>query len=99
MCEGAGEGARRGAAAPPPRTWILLGPATPFVSSGLDSGSTATTSVPGLRARSTRPTPVTVPPVPTPATKASSSGTCASSSSAVVASCTAGFAAFSNCFG
>ena len=32
-----------------PMPWILFGPATPLVSRGEDSGSTATTRVPGLR--------------------------------------------------
>ena len=56
---------------PAPMPWILWGPAVPFVSTGESAGSTATTLTPGFFSFRYSPTPVTVPPVPTPATKAS----------------------------
>jgi hypothetical protein len=51
--------------------WILCGPGLPPDRTGLASGSTATSLRPGLRGFSTWPTPVMVPPVPMPETKAS----------------------------
>ena len=60
----------------------------------------ATTRTPGRRSLSTWPTPVSVPPVPTPATNASTSPPVSSQiSSAVVRRCASGLAAFSNCCG
>ena len=56
---------------PAPMPWILCGPGWPPEITGLSSGSTAKTFRFGRRGFSTSPTPVTVPPVPTPATKAS----------------------------
>src|SRR5262245_43963883 len=53
----------------------------------------------GRRSRSTSPTPVMVPPVPTPATNASTSGSCWRISGPVVRRCTSGFAGFVNCCG
>ena len=55
---------------PAPIPWILCGPGAPPESTGELAGSTATTSASGARSFSIRPTPVIVPPVPTPATKA-----------------------------
>ena len=49
--------------------WILWEPATPVDSTAEDLGSTATTFTAGFRDFRYWPTPVTVPPVPTPATK------------------------------
>ena len=55
--------------------------------------------IPGIRSRSTSPTPVIVPPVPTPATKPSTLPPVASRiSSAVVRRWASGFAGFSNCW-
>ena len=51
---------------PAPMPWILCGPGWPPESTGESSGSTATICRPGLRGFSTWPTPVMVPPVPTP---------------------------------
>ena len=51
--------------------WILCGPGAPPESTALSSGSTAIIFKPGLRAFSTAPTPVNVPPVPMPLTTAS----------------------------
>ena len=57
-------------------------------------------SVSGLRSRSIRPTPVIVPPVPTPATKAPISPSVSRQiSSAVVRRCTSGLAGLENCCG
>lgn len=44
------------------------------------SGSAATTRRPGNAARSAAPTPISVPPVPTPATKAPGGGASSASS-------------------
>ncbi len=54
-----------------PMPWILCGPGLPPDRSGESSGSTATILSDGRRGFSTWPTPVMVPPVPTPATKTS----------------------------
>ncbi len=56
---------------PAPIPCILCGECCPPDSTGLSSGSTATIRNEGLRGFSTCPTPVMVPPVPTPATKKS----------------------------
>ena len=85
---------------PAPMPWILWGPASPPERIGLSSGSTATIFTCGARCFRTRPTPVRVPPVPTPATKTSRwPSVSAQISSAVVASWIAGLAVFSNCWG
>ena len=51
--------------------WILWGPAVPAESTGEAAGSTATTRTAGFLDFRYDPTPVIVPPVPTPATKKS----------------------------
>src|SRR5690349_16270451 len=56
------------------------------------SGSAATIRTPGLARRRNRPTPVSVPPVPNPATNTSSSGTASRISGPVDSSCTRGLA-------
>ena len=77
--------------------WI---PAGSPLRTALAAGSTATTRTSGRSRLRTRPTPVMVPPVPTPATNATrSSPTASRISRAVVRSCDAGLAAFSNCRG
>ena len=53
---------------PAPIPWIGCGPLAPPDSTGDAAGSTATSCTEGLRSFSTWPTPVIVPPVPTPAT-------------------------------
>ena len=64
------------------------------------AGSTATTSASGARSFSIRPTPVIVPPVPTPATKAPISPSVSRQiSSAVVRRWTSGLAGLENCCG
>ena len=55
---------------PAPMPWILCGPGWPPERTGESSGSTATILSDGRRGFSTWPTPVMVPPVPTPATNA-----------------------------
>jgi hypothetical protein len=85
---------------PAPMPWIGCGPRLPPESTGLAAGSTAITWTPGFFALSASPTPVTVPPVPTPATKMSTwPSVSAQISSAVVARWMAGLAGFSNCCG
>ncbi len=85
---------------PAPIPWILCGPGWPPEMTGEWTGSTATMRTAGLRAFQTLPTPVMVPPVPTPATKMSMPPSVSRhSSSAVVASWIAGLAGFSNCCG
>ena len=80
-----------------PMPWILCGPAVPSVSSGESLGSTPTIWTEGLRDFSTRLTPVTVPPVPMPATKMSTlPSVSAQISSAVVFSWIAGLAGLPN---
>ena len=75
-------------------------PGSPPESTGLRSGSTATASNAGLRCFRVCATPVTVPPVPTPATSASTRPSVSSQiSTAVVSRCTAGLAGLSNCCG
>jgi len=82
---------------PAPMPWILCGPRGWPDRIALVEGSTAMILIFGLRALSTRPQPVIVPPVPTPTTSASILP-CVSFqiSSAVVFSCTSGFAGLSN---
>ena len=78
--------------------WILCAPARPSDSTGDAAGSTATTCTSGFMRLRYAPAPLTVPPVPTPATKMSTSPPVASQiSGPVVASWTAGFAGFVNC--
>ncbi len=80
--------------------WILCGPGWPPESTGKSSGSTATMRTPGLRAFSTWPTPVMVPPVPTPETTTSTPPAVSFQiSSAVVRRWISGLAGFSNCCG
>ena len=57
---------------PAPMPWMGCGVCLPPDRTGLASGSTATILSPGRRGFSAWPTPVTVPPVPTPETKISS---------------------------
>ncbi len=76
------------------------GPGEPPDSTGESSGSTATASKSGLRGLRAWATPVTVPPVPTPATTASTSPSVSCQiSSAVVWRCTSGLAGLRNCWG
>ena len=83
---------------PAPMPWILCGPLAPPESTGEAAGSTPTTRTDGRRALSTWPTPVIVPPVPTPATKMSTRpSVSAQISSAVVRRCTSGLAGLRNC--
>ena len=85
---------------PAPIPWILCGPPFPSDNTGELAGSTATTFTSLFCAFRYSPTPVSVPPVPTPATKIS---TCPSVSfqisGPVVFLCTSGFAGFTNCPG
>ena len=60
--------------------WILCAPATPLLRTGDEAGSTATTLTLGFCSLRNLPVPVSVPPVPTPATKMS---TCPSVSSQI----------------
>ena len=80
--------------------WMPWGRALPPASTGDRAGSTATTRIPGTFSFSTSPTPVRVPPVPTPATKTSSRPSVPSRiSSAVVRRWMSGLAGFWNCWG
>ena len=80
--------------------WILCGPGSPPDSTGEAVGSTAIIRSEGLRAFNAWPTPVMVPPVPTPATTMSTAPSVSFQiSSAVVTLWMAGLAAFSNCDG
>ena len=56
---------------PAPMPWILWGPPWPWERTGEEAGSTATTFTSFFLPFRNWPTPVTVPPVPTPATKQS----------------------------
>ena len=77
--------------------WILCGPGVPPLRIGDSSGSTAMICTPGLRALSTSPTPVMVPPVPMPATTMSTSPSVSFQiSSAVVLRWISGLAALAN---
>src|SRR5947208_2832990 len=53
-----------------PMPWMAWGRALPPDSTGERAGSTATTCTPDIFSLRTSPTPVSVPPVPTPATNA-----------------------------
>ena len=68
-----------------------------MLSSGDSVGSTPKILIPGRCSRRTRPTPVRVPPVPMPATKASKSLACSRNSRAVVSRWIAGLAGLVNC--
>ena len=74
-----------GGTKPGPMPWILCGPARPPDSTAEESGSTATMRQPGLRSFRKRPAPVSVPPVPTPATRQSTFSSIASQISGPVA--------------
>ena len=79
--------------------WILCGPGRPPDRTGLSSGSTAMTLKPGLRALMTSPTPVSVPPVPTPLIRISALPSVSRQiSSAVVLRWISGLARFLNCW-
>ncbi len=85
---------------PAPMPWIGCGPFGPPDSTGDAAGSTAIIRTDGLRSLRTSPTPVMVPPVPTPATKMSTAPSVSRQiSSAVVARWISGLAGFSNCCG
>ena len=85
---------------PAPIPWILCGPGAPPERTAESSGSTATMRTLGLRAFSTSPTPLIVPPVPTPETTMSTSPFVSFQiSSAVVRRWMSGLAGFSNCCG
>ena len=84
---------------PAPIPWILCGPRFPPDRTGDPEGSTATIRVFRPRDLKWVPTPVMVPPVPTPEMKASGSGMSAKISLAVVSRCIFGFAGLSNCSG
>ena len=83
---------------PAPMPCKAWGPALPPESTGLSAGSTATTRTAGHRLLRYLPTPVMVPPVPTPATKMSTSPSVSCQiSGPVVAMWAAGLAGFTNC--
>lgn len=83
-----------------PIPWILCGPPFPTDNTGLPAGSTATTLTSGFFSFKNCPTPVIVPPVPTPATKISTFPSVSSQiSGPVVLLCISGFASFLNCYG
>ena len=85
---------------PAPMPWIGCGPFAPPESTGEASGSTATQRKDGLRALMTSPTPVMVPPVPTPETRMSTLPSVSRQiSSAVVLRWISGLAGFWNCCG
>ena len=85
---------------PAPMPWMGCGLGWPPDRTGLASGSTAMMLRPGRRGFRAWPTPVTVPPVPTPETKTSSLPPVSRQiSSAVVRTWTAGLAGFWNCCG
>ena len=85
---------------PAPMPWILCGPGWPPESTGEASGSTAIIFTEALRLLSTWPTPVMVPPVPTPAITASTLPSVSFQiSSAVETRWTSGLAPLSNCWG
>ncbi len=75
---------RTGGTKPAPMPWILCGPGTRPESTAEVAGSTATTCSFGLRSLRTSPTPVIVPPVPTPQTRTSTLPSSASHSSGPV---------------
>ena len=77
--------------------WILCGPEAPPESTGEESGSTAATFTAAFCDLRYRPTPVTVPPVPTPATNQSIlPSVSAQISGPVVSKCALGLAGFTN---
>ena len=78
--------------------WILCGPGCAAERIGDSCGSTATTCTPGFRFFRYAPTPVIVPPVPTPATKMSTSPSVSSQISGPVVAVDRGIGGFSNCF-
>src|SRR3990172_2227344 len=83
-----------------PMPWMPVRPGLPPASTGERAGSTATTRIFGSCCLSTSPTPVMVPPVPTPATKASTWPSVAFRISwAVVRRWISGLAKFRNCCG
>ena len=86
---------------PAPMPSMRCSPAVPPDSTALFSGSTATMRTSGRLARSTCPTPVIVPPVPTPWTNASGTRlpSCARISGPVVRRCASTLAGFWNCIG
>ena len=85
---------------PAPIPWILWGPGSPPEITGLSSGSTAINLILGFFFFNTLPTPVIVPPVPTPEMRTSKFPFVSSQiSSAVVFICISGLAGFSNCWG
>ena len=85
---------------PAPIPWILCGPPLPSERTGEVAGSTATILISGFCSFRYSPTPVSVPPVPTPATKKSTLPSVSFQiSGPVVALCAAGFAGFTNCPG
>ena len=85
---------------PAPMPWIVCGPFTPPDRTGEASGSTAIALKDGLRALMTSPTPVIVPPVPTPETRMSTLPSVSRQiSSAVVLRWISGLAGFLNCCG
>ena len=71
---------------PAPIPWILCAPAVPLLRTGESAGSTATTFTDAFCDFKNSPTPVTVPPVPTPATKISTSPSVSSQISGPVVS-------------
>ncbi len=84
---------------PAPQPWILCGPGFPPEITGESAGSAATMRMDGFRGFSTCATPVTVPPVPVPATTTSTRPSVSRQiSSAVVRRWISGLAGFSNCW-
>ena len=85
---------------PAPMPWMRCGPGGPPDRTALSSGSTAIILSPGLRGLSTEPTPVKVPPVPTPLTTTSTAPPVSFQiSSAVVRRWISGLAGLRNCCG
>lgn len=85
---------------PAPMPWSPWLPLTPPLSTGEPAGSTATIFTAGFFPFRYSPTPVTVPPVPTPATKKSIFPSVSSQiSGPVVSRWAAGLAGLSNCPG
>ena len=88
---------------PAPMPWILCGPGWPPASTGVMTGFRLDgdrLEADGLRCLITSPTPVIVPPVPTPATRMSTWPSVSFQiSSAVVRRWISGLAGFSNCCG
>ena len=81
------------------KEWGIRHPLVEAEMTGDDAGSTAQTLTALRRSFSTSPTPVIVPPVPTPATKASIRLNCFNSSIAVVRRWASGLAGLLNCWG